>query len=545
MSRLWTTYCALLFGVVAAAPCRAAQSPPPHHDLVAKAMELLQAEDVTAARPLVEAAVETMGEADPAALLLEARLAFLEGRFEDALDFLTQARNLSDAFDEDTVGPFEDLVLATWELVRDMVPHPSPGGHFVVYTRPGPDEVLVLYAGEALERARKATEEVFGWAPSEPVAVHVYPHVEDLARVSSLRVSEIQASGTIALCKYNRLMITSPADLLYGYEWLDTLAHEYIHYVIIHASDNRVPIWLHEGLAKYFETRWRGNLSPSLSPTSQDLLARAIAEGHLITFDEMSPSMARLPTQEATATAFAEVFTAIRFIVERTGIEGIRHIIERIRDGASDREAIAAVLGMSFERFEKQWRRFMRSLDLVRLPTAYVERLYFRNRDDRRDELKAIGAEKAEQHTYLGDRLRARKRMLAAVKEYRKAVAVVGNTSPVIQAKLATALLALGRAQDALDAVEPALQWYPQYVLLHLRRGQALLKLNRYAEAAEALRRAVAINPFDADVHRGLEKALAALGRQQEADRERRALEILSGDASGAEPSTTPQGGDR
>ena len=40
------------------------------------------------------------------------------------------------------------------------------------------------------------------------------------------------ASGTIAICKYNKLMFTSPKAMLRGYEWLDTLSHEYVHFVI-------------------------------------------------------------------------------------------------------------------------------------------------------------------------------------------------------------------------------------------------------------------------------------------------------------------------
>ena len=50
-------------------------------------------------------------------------------------------------------------------------------------------------------------------------------------------------------------MVTSPKAVVRGYDWLDTLAHEYVHFVVGNASKNTVPIWMHEGLAKYLESR--------------------------------------------------------------------------------------------------------------------------------------------------------------------------------------------------------------------------------------------------------------------------------------------------
>jgi hypothetical protein len=44
---------------------------------------------------------------------------------------------------------------------------------------------------------------------------------------------------------------------VHGYPWLDTLAHEYTHFIVSRVSHNTVPIWFHEGLAKFEERRWR------------------------------------------------------------------------------------------------------------------------------------------------------------------------------------------------------------------------------------------------------------------------------------------------
>src|SRR5207245_617002 len=83
------------------------------------------------------------------------------------------------------------------------------------------------------------------------------------------------------LCKYNRLMITSPRALLRGYAWLDTLSHEFVHYLVTRKGRNAVPIWLQEGLAKFLETRWRGAPGLAVDEMSTTLLTTAARDRKL------------------------------------------------------------------------------------------------------------------------------------------------------------------------------------------------------------------------------------------------------------------------
>ena len=78
------------------------------------------------------------------------------------------------------------------------------------------------------------------------------------------------------MCKYNRLMFTSPRGLVRGYGWHDTVAHEFVHYYVTKYSANTVPIWLHEGIAKFQEIRWRSQPMRHLAPPQEDLLARSL-----------------------------------------------------------------------------------------------------------------------------------------------------------------------------------------------------------------------------------------------------------------------------
>lgn len=504
------------------------------------AMKLLHLEDIAGARPLViEYARDNPGEAK--ALLLEMRMRFLENRFGDALELLNAIRSTEDADILEEWRDFEDLVQSTWNATQNHRLFPSKDGSVVYHLEPGVDEVLLLYVEEAIAGAREVYAEIFGVAPYPDILhIHIYGKIETLAAVSSLKVSEIQNSGTIALCKYNRLMITSPRDLLYGYDWLDTLAHEYIHYVISKRNGNTVPIWIHEGLAKFFENRWREKRDGKMRPSSQDLLQSALKEKRLIPFESMSPSMAKLPTQNDTALAFAEVFTVMDFMKERVGLQGIRVMLDALKDGDSDREAMEAAMDLSFADFEKEWKTWLGKKSLLTVPTKYRSRLYFKNRNQSTDDIQEIGEKKAQDFVYLGDLLRARDRLLAASKEYAKAVAIVGSSSPVIQAKLAATLLALKRPKEALEAVLPPLSFHPKYVLLRLHEGKAQLALEQYAEAAIALEKAVELNPFDREAHEHLLEAFTKLGDTAGVSREKEAIRILGRDEKAQDPGEKP-----
>ena len=509
--------------VAASGTARAADT----DDHFAEAMTLLSQELVDEAVPLVEE-LEAREPDDVDVRLLRARLLTMQGRYVDAAAAIDRAKEAGEI--PKRWRGFDEQVRATIAVTKGFKAVPTSGGHFVIHVPPGVDEVLIPYADQAMEAAYEAFGELFGYRPTTPVRIEVYPRVEDLAAVSSLSVEDIQNSGTIALCKYNRLMITSPRDLLYGYDWLDTLAHEYIHFVITKRSRNMVPIWLQEGLAKFFENRWRQAQDGRLEPSSEDLLARNLEKGRLITFAQMSPSMAKLPTQEDAALAFAEVFMAMRYLKERVGPAGINTMIDVMRDGGTDREAIERVLDTSFARFEGDWKRYLGAAGLAKTPAAWSRKLYFRNKDKKEDELEEIGAEKARRHAYLGDRLRALERNAAAVKEYEKAADVAGPGSPVVQAKMAAALNALERWGEAIAALAPVLKQEPDYVLIWLHLGKAKAALGDQAGAAEAFEHAVRLNPFDVEVHAGLAKAYETLGRTDEATREKAAVALLTAD---------------
>ena len=128
----------------------------------------------------------------------------------------------------------------------------------------GLDAILVAYALQAMAAADEVLTRELGVRVPGPVRLEIFPDPSALAAVSRLSLEAIQRTGTIALCKWDRLMVTSPRALVRGYPWMDTIAHEYVHLVLSRASRDQAPVWFHEGMAKFFERRWRGERPSAL-----------------------------------------------------------------------------------------------------------------------------------------------------------------------------------------------------------------------------------------------------------------------------------------
>jgi tetratricopeptide (TPR) repeat protein len=457
-------------------------------------------------------------------LFLTGHLHLMKGDYQQAVDYLGQSVHASA---DPLAAHYFALAKATLEETSGYTRHLTADGNFLISYPPGVDAVLVPYAEDTMARAWKALTKILDYTPERPVRIEIYPTVDVLGAVSPLTVAEIRTSGTIALCKYNRLMITSPRDLVYGYDWLDTLAHEFIHLLITKKSHNNVPIWLHEGLAKYYEVKWR-DVPPTLDRQSEALLAQAITDDKLITFEEMSPSMAKLPSQEATATAFAEVYTVIEFLNKRHGSDVAAPLVAAMGSGESDREAVSKVAGMPFDRFGRSWKAFLKQQGYRPRDLAYDQRLLFKGKHSEQDELAELKVDKAKELVWLGDQLRLKKRWKAASKEYRRATEFVGELSPLVQGKLGLALLRTGALEQAAAELLKPIALYPRHVVLQVYLGEALVKMGRYEEAREHLEEALTINPFDPDVHGNLAIVYDQLGEHDRAAAERKAHQLVN-----------------
>ena len=291
---------------------------------------------------------------------LRAELAFQSGDYAGAVSALDKVPD--DAVDG-MVAQTRKLATSTEGVTEAFVETRSPKGHFLIRYAPGHDAAIAELAGEVLDSAWQTLGDDLGLAPVDPIRVEILGAPADLAKLSPLTEAEIETTGTIALSKYNKLMVVSPRATLFGYPWMDTLAHEYTHLVVARISHDTVPVWLQEGLARFEQTRWRRPPEVVLTATEQALLTTGLRKGRLITFDEMNPSMAKLPSQEAAALAYAEVYTLVGWMQQKIGFKGLRDVLVAQRDGKSARRAVAEAMALAWPAVEKEWHAHLRTGD--------------------------------------------------------------------------------------------------------------------------------------------------------------------------------------
>lgn len=428
------------------------------------------------------------------------------------------------------------LAKATGERVSMMTRHELLKGRIVVLLRPGPDEVLLPFLERVLQRATDTLTTFFGPLPTDPLVIHVYPRVDDLAAVSGLTTKQIRTSGTIALCKYNRLMITSPNDLLFGYAWADTVAHELVHWLVTRKAGSGVPIWLHEGLARSFEGTWRGADPLRLAGDECAVLAKARRRKRFISFSRMSPTMAALPNQAATQLAFAEVHHAVGWILSRarkastSGPVDVRPLLGRFAQGDDVNAALSYLLGTPWRAAQRAWKK-----DLVRgigaqgkLPTppsTLPSRLRFK-RVAGPDPFKGMGSQ-ARRWVELGDRLLAINRPMAAVIEYRKALGSGAKRRAPMMRRLTHALLSLGKFEEARQIAEDTHRRNPSDPAILRLLATALHNLKRHEQALAMATQSAWLNPYDPQLHEVMAAAHDALGRREEAARSQKLRALL------------------
>ena len=249
--------------------------------------ELAQDWDLGAAEKLSQTLLNEHPDSGDAHFL-SARIEFLKGNYENSWKII---KNVGENFKE--VSDFKKLVNATLKASKNFVSVETE--HFHIRYEEGPDEVLIYYAKEVLEKSYQVLGKILEHLPQEKVLIEIYPDREPFSKISPLSLQDILTSGTVALCKYHRIMMISPGSLVRGYNWIDTISHEYVHYLLTKKSRNRLPLWMHEGIAKLLETRWR-NETDYMSPIMETILSGALKNDYRVPLEKMMPSFAKLKT---------------------------------------------------------------------------------------------------------------------------------------------------------------------------------------------------------------------------------------------------------
>jgi tetratricopeptide (TPR) repeat protein len=272
------------------------------------------------------------------------------------------------------------------------------------------------------------------------------------------------------------------------------------------------------------------------------LLHKAAKENKLIPFAAMHPSIAKLPTQEAAALAFAEVEAAIRMLYLHGGQHALTELVAAMAAGARDEKAVSLAYGKSFPQFEKDWRESLKELRKdppLQAPGAArpLERKALVFKEDAKGAAKAGGEMPAERpvdpeakrSVRLGEIFYARRRWAAAAQEYGKARSRMPREIPQISRRYAFAQVQLGHLGEAEAALASAAQRDPQDEAVQALYAHVLQKRGQPQKAKAALDAGIAVDPFDPELHDVYVRVAKDLKDEALASREENALAVALG----------------
>ncbi|MEK9629420.1 MAG: tetratricopeptide repeat protein [Nitrospinota bacterium] len=456
--------------------------------------ELAQDWDLKAAEKLSNKLLKEYPKSGDAHFL-SARIEFLKGNYERSWEIL---KRVGDNFKE--IEDFKKRVDATRKAAKNFVSFETD--HFLIRYEEGPDEVLLHYAQEVLEKSYQVLGDIIGYYPEEKVLVEIYPDRQPFSKISPLTLKDILTSGTVALCKYNRVMLISPGSLVRGYNWMDTISHEYVHYLLTKKSRNRLPLWMHEGIAKLLESRWRGQTS-YMTPIMQTILSGALKNDYRVPLEDMMPSLAKLKTQKDVQLAYAEVSTMMEYLVETRGIETLPKLLEDLAAGKKFEESFIGRAGSDIPGFQNKWESWAKKKELKYIPGIAPLTREFKTKNPLEPEkdYKGMSTERAQDLTFLGDILKSRDHYSAAILEYLKAKKESTTHSPILFNKIASTYIQTRKYDEAEQFLKESLEFYSDFHTTLANLGDLYFISERYDSAQKYLEEAVRINPFNPYIH--------------------------------------------
>jgi len=128
------------------------------------------------------------------------------------------------------------------------------------------------------------------------------------------------------------------------------LAHELAHAFIRHASADRAPGWLHEGLAQW----WEGKRIPRYE-IRDDFRSRSP-----YTLAEMEGNLARRADRAAARANYVQALAVVEYLFERSGEGAVACLVRDLGEGQTFSEALRGETGLTPDELFRKWKEWAR-----------------------------------------------------------------------------------------------------------------------------------------------------------------------------------------
>jgi hypothetical protein len=316
-----------------------------------------RAESFTLAMEYDKARAE-LAKADPnspSVILAKARLALYEEDCDLAAALLARG-------DRDRAGLMEearvvgDVARGCARVTAATTVEKDEANGVVIRYHDDADKALGPLLVETVVKARASLSRDLGVEWKKPTRITVVRDLLSLSAMTGLPYKAAQTTGTVAVAKWGRVTLLSPRASHNGYPFRDTLTHELTHLAISMQTLDRAPLWLHEGVARREEARWREPGVFDDRPSAESIVVRGMDLKLDLPLDKLGPSIAMLPSADAAMVAFAEVTSFVRFYVESAGPEALPKLLVALKTAKNADDALQQVSGETLAQWDVKWR---------------------------------------------------------------------------------------------------------------------------------------------------------------------------------------------
>ncbi len=434
--------------------------------------------------------------------------------------------------------PFDLWTKNTLDLLDTLQRFPETASQRFRFVMDGRESALLtLYFAPLAEEAYRALAARYGIQPRAPIRVEVYTRHADF----SVRTIGLAGIGALGACFGRVIAMDSPSARDRGqFNWGSTLWHEIAHTFHLALSHHRVPRWLTEGLAVLEERRARPGWGDDVGPA----FLRALAAGDLPPLSRLNDGFIRPANAEMLAHAYLLASLAAVYLEEAHGAGVAPRMLAAYARRLDTRTVVQQVLGTQHDSLDAAFDGWLRRRYAVRIASldAFVSALHEGHEMARAGlPVARVRLEQARDlfPEYAGpdDAYRALARIHTARGDRAAAAAALSATTArdetAYDANVALAghLDALGRADEAVAALERAVYISPLDPGLHDRLAAHYARLGRHGDLVRERRALIALGPTDrAGAWYRLAEAYVGAGRA-EAAREAvlRSLEVAPG----------------
>ena len=493
------TACRLLVVVAAAllavcGPTRAEADGDDPKGYAARAGDLTLAMDYDKAR----AELAKADPQSPAVILAKARLAL----YEEDCDLTTALLARTEVAQMEEGRLIADVGRGCARVTAATVVDKDDVNGIVIRYQDESDRALTPLLVDTVLKARTTLSRDLGVEWKRPTRITVVRDLLSLSAMTGLPYKAAQTTGTVAVAKWGRVTLLSPRASHHGYPFRDTLTHEMTHLAIAMQTRDRAPLWLHEGVARREEVRWREPGIFDERPSPESIVMRGMELKLDLALDKLGPSIAMLPSADAAMVAFAEVTSFIKFFADTSPPDALARLLLALRTAKTADDALKEVSGETLAQWDVRWRA-----NLAKHPKEPLSPMFGLGANP-------PGLGDSRERSRLAELLMGRSHPAEALTELEKIPADM-LADPSLRYLRARVLEAADNVKQADTLVEDPKQWMASYGPCWAIRGRLARARNDNSVADSSFEEAVAHDPF------GIEAACQVLpdGQALPADR--------------------------